>query len=58
MSRPKTDYRAAKARRDAAMARPELSRDPKPAGLDTALIAAAVAAGRLTKVPAGKRGKR
>lgn len=55
MSRRKTDFRALKARRDAAMTRPELRGEPKHA-VDEAAIAEAIKAGRYTKIPAKKRG--
>lgn len=56
MARRKTDYRALQARRDAALARPEL-RQPRarPEPIDAAMIAALTAAGRFTKLPPQRR---
>ena len=60
MSRKRTDFRALKARRDAAMARPELSGTrAETVIVDEVepMIKAAIAAGRITKVPPGKKGR-
>lgn len=52
MSKRRTDFRALKARRDTAMARNELLlTTPKAPPVDPGMIAAAIAAGKLTKVP-------
>lgn len=56
MSYRKTDFRALQARRALAMERPELRIEPKPV-IDAALVAAAVAAGRLVRIPAKRKGK-
>jgi len=56
MTRKRTDFRALQARRDDALRRPELNRPGRPKPVDPSLIAAAVAAGRFTKLPA-KRGR-
>lgn len=55
MSSRRTDFRALRARRDAALERPELMRAPKPTAPDPRSIAAAIAAGKFTKVPPGMR---
>lgn len=54
MSKRRTDFRTLKARRDAAIARPELRLGRKPT-LDADQVTAAIAAGKLTKVPARRR---
>lgn len=53
-TRKRTDFRALQARRDAALARPELRLAPKPE-VDAEAVAAAIAAGKLTRVPARRR---
>lgn len=55
MTKKRTDFRALKARRQSALNRPELRRDPKPAAPSQAEIAAAAAIGKLQKLPQGKR---
>lgn len=50
MTQRRTDYRALKARRDAALARPEL-REQRPKPIPDIEIARAIAEGRLTKLP-------
>lgn len=55
MSRRRTDFRALQARRDAALERPELRREPKPAAPDPRAIAAAIAAGKFTRIAPGRR---
>jgi hypothetical protein len=54
-SAKRTDFRAIKARRSAALMRPELRLEAKAAPVAEAEIAAAVAAGRFTKLPTQKR---
>ena len=56
MARRKTDYRALQARRDAALARPELRQArPHTVALDAATIEKMKAAGRFTVVPPQRR---
>lgn len=55
MTRKRTDFRALQARRDDALRRPELNRPGRPKPVDPSLIAAAVAAGRFTKLPVKRR---
>lgn len=57
MSKRKTDFRAQQARRDAALARPELRDARKPEAPSEAEIARAVAEGKFTKVPERRRAK-
>jgi len=54
MSKKRSDFRALRARREAALDRPEL-RQVKAEKLSTAAIEAAIAAGRLTKLPPKRR---
>nr|WP_156941961.1 hypothetical protein [Mesorhizobium sp. LNHC220B00] len=59
MSKRKTDLRSLKARRDSAMARPELRGSEAPIViLDDAAIEEATKAGRYRKLPAQKRGRK
>lgn len=51
MSRKRTDFRALQARRERAIARPELREPSRSAPVDRALIDAAIAAGRIIKIP-------
>ncbi|MBA1141706.1 hypothetical protein [Mesorhizobium neociceri] len=59
MSKRKTDFRSLKARREGAMARPELRGANQTTVLvDDAAIEEAIKAGRYTKLPAQKRGRK
>lgn len=55
MTRRRTDFKLLKAKREKALHRPELVDADRPQPIDRALIAAAVAAGRYTKIPTRKR---
>jgi hypothetical protein len=54
-SAKRTDYRLLRAKRESALDRPELRADPKPAALSQDQVAAAVAAGKFTRVPSKRR---
>ena len=54
----KTDFRALQARRNASLARPELRAGSKPTPVPAPEIAAAIEAGKLTRLPPGKRTRR
>lgn len=59
MSRRKTDFRSLKARRDSAMARPELrGTEATIVIVDEVAIEEAIKAGRYTKLPPEKRGRK
>jgi hypothetical protein len=55
MSKGRTDFRWLQAKREAALARPELRRDAKPTPLTDSALAAAVASGRFQKLPSKRR---
>lgn len=57
MARKKTDFRALKARRDSALARTELRRPETRPTLDSAEVEAAIAAGKITRLPMKGRGR-
>lgn len=51
----KTDFRGLRARRERALARPELRLEPKPRPVPAAEIEAAIAAGRFQRLPEVRR---
>jgi hypothetical protein len=52
MGKRRTDFRGLRARRDAALMRPELkSEHSRPSDADKRLVEAAIAAGRVTRCP-------
>jgi len=58
MSRRKTDFRALKARRDNALARPELRTEkPRLTKAEAAAVAEAISAGRVTRLPTQRRSR-
>lgn len=54
MTSRRTDFKLLKVKRERALHRPELTEGGRPQPVDRALIAAAVAAGRYTKIPTRK----
>jgi hypothetical protein len=54
MTRRRTDFKLLKVKRDKALHRPELTEAARSQPVDRALIAAAIAAGRYTKLPTRK----
>jgi hypothetical protein len=50
-STKRADPRLARAKRNFALERPELRREPKPAALTDEAVAAAIAAGKFTRIP-------